>query len=140
MQKKPIKSLANMDKNFTEILGTRYYRIAILDNREDEPQCIVTAFLQTPLSPAELQQFVTNRVGKGFTVIATTVSKERASRSDESTSLMPLCTMESMLKPYVPEVITEVTYAKIVKTTKGTEIQMPVDPETGEIIEKKVGK
>lgn len=118
-----------------ECKGTRYYRLVIL-TEGSEPKCLITAFLQTPLVPAEIQLFVTNRVGSGYKVIATELTKEEAVGSDEKTAIIPLCNLESLLKSYVPEVVVEVTYAKITRTNKGTRLQHPVDPKTGEAIEK----
>lgn len=126
------KSCSKACKDFTEILGTRYYRVAILTTKEEETLCVVTAYLQTPLSPEELQQFVANRIGKGYTVIATAIAKSEASCGD----IIPLVNLEALLKPYVPEVVVEVTYAKVTRTNKGTMLQHPVDPATGEIIRK----
>lgn len=126
------KSSIKVCKDITEILGTRYYRVAILTTKEEETLCIVTAYLQTPLSPEELQQFVANRIGKEYTVIATRISKADVSCGE----IIPLVNLEALLKPYVPEIVQEVTYAKIVRTTKGTTVQVPIDPETGEIIKR----
>lgn len=143
MQNKPTnkKSSTNVCKDIIEILGTRYYRIAVLRTSNAEPECVLSAFVSTPLAPTEVKQFIVNRIGKDdFQTIATQITRCEAERGDEKAGILGLVSFEALLKPYVPEVITEVTYAKIVKTTKGTEIQMPIDPETGEVIEKKVGK
>ena len=131
------KSSIKACKDITEILGTRYYRVAVLKTSNAEPECILSAFVSTPLSPAEMKQFVANRIGnEGFQTIATQIAQSEAQRGDEKSGILGLVSFEALLKPYVPDVVVEVSYAKITRTTKGSIVQMPVDPETGEIIKK----
>lgn len=116
----------------TDICGTRYHRVSIIDKDE----CLFVGIISTPLNKKELQQFITNRVGYATcTVFSSEIS---APETDDkyAPNIMGLSTFEKVLVPFVPEKVISEETIKVTVTNKGISIKninKRIDPETGEI-------
>ena len=122
LSKRPSKDLINIE-------GTRYHRVALINNSE----CLYTGIVSTPLTKEELESFVVKRIGYSTCTFFASEILGSAVRDNKGGAPIGLSTFEADLKSFVPEVVVETVYAKITRTNKGTTVQMPIDPETGEI-------
>lgn len=116
----------------TDICGTRYHRVSIIDKDE----CLFVGIISTPLSKKELQQFIVNRVGYSTCTIFTSEISQDEANDKYAPSVMGLSTFEKVLVPFVPEKVISEETIKVTVTNKGISIKninKRIDPETGEI-------
>lgn len=109
---------------FTDICGTRYHRVSIINKDE----CLFVGTISTPLSKKELQQFIVNRVGYSTcTVFTSEISEMEAKEDKYAPSIMGLSTFEKVLMPFVPEQVISEETIKVTKTNKGIKLEKMSD-------------
>ena len=107
-------------RKLTDICGTRYHRVSIINKDE----CLFIGIVSTPLSKRELQQFIENRVGYSTcTVFSSEISEMEIKEDKYAPSIMGLSTFEKVLMPFVPERIISEETIKVTKTNKGITLE-----------------
>ena len=107
-------------RKLTDICGTRYHRVSIINKDE----CLFIGIISTPLSKRELQQFIENRVGYSTcTVFSSEISEMEIKEDRYAPSIMGLSTFEKVLVPLVPERIISEETIKVTKTNKGITLE-----------------
>lgn len=111
-------------RKLTDICGTRYHRVAIINKDE----CLFVGIISTPLSKRELQQFIENRVGYSTcTVFSSEISEMETKEDKYAPSIMGLAMFERVLMPFVPEKVISEETIKVTKTNKGIKLEKVSD-------------